>query len=386
MGAQGLLDPPDAAARAGAGLLRLVERLGFVQIDSINVVERAHHLILHARSDAYAHAALDRLAGSGAGGKKLFEHWTHDASFIPTKFFAQWRPRFERYEASPWLRQRLGPRADAVVAEVRGRIEREGPLRSKDFEAGDGEKRTGGWWNWKPHKAALEYLWRAGELYVVGRDNFHKVYDLTARAAPELHALPRVGETEHVAWACRSALERLGVATAREVAAFWHAIPATTAIPWLRAARDRGEVIELKVEGEKAPSYALTEVTARLRKLREPPHARLLCPFDPVVRDRARLKRLFDFDYRFEAFVPEAKRKHGYYVLPILRGDRFVGRLDPKFDRDRGTLVIRKVWWEAGVDAGALRAELELATARLAKFIGAERVEWPAAKRASRAR
>lgn len=383
MGAQGLLEDPRRAATPGV-LGRLVERMGFVQLDSINVVERAHHLTLASRLDGYRHEHLSRLLERD---RRLFEHWTHDASAVPVKWFAHWKPRFEWERArilnsSSWWRERMGDGYGRVVAHVRERIESEGPLRSQDFEH---ERRGGaaGWWEWKPQKAALEFLWRTGELTVVRREAFQKVYDLTERVLPAHHAAPRPAEHEHVEWACSTALERLCVATPKELAEFWDAIDIASARGWCEEAAREGRVTPVLVEsldGSKPrAAYALNDWKRRLSKLPAPPaRTRLLSPFDPVLRDRARARRLFGFDYRFEAFVPGPKRVHGYYVLPVLEGDRLVARLDPKFERREGVLNVRRVYWEPGVRVTRQRMkELERALARLASFIGAERFALP---------
>lgn len=378
--AQALTVDPRAAADA-ASLSRLIERMGFVQIDSINVVERAHHLILASRLDGYRRETLAHLLEKE---RSLFEHWTHDASVIPTKWFAHWRPRFERYRRRdsehPWWKARMGPDPPAVLAEVLGRVERDGPLMSRDFERprDDPSGVTDKWWQWKPHKCALEHLWRCGDLAVARRVNFQKVYDLTNRVLPEHCARPAPEPAEHVQWACRGALERLGVATPREIAHFWHAVDLAAARAWCEAALKRGEVEAVQVrppEGGKAwRALALADWPQRLAEAPAPPRrARILCPFDPILRDRSRALRLFDFDFRFEAFVPAPKRRFGYYAMPVLDGERLVARLDPKFDRDKGVLKVRCLWWEAGVRrSDALESRVEAALARLARFLGAE--------------
>jgi uncharacterized protein YcaQ len=384
LGAQGLLDRPDRRATASA-LYNLIERMGFVQIDTINVVERAHHLTLASRLDGYRHAMLARLLEND---RLLFEHWTHDASAIPTKWFAHWWTRFEtsrgRIEANAWWKQRMGDNARTIIDEVLRRIERDGPLLSRDFEHAreEGEPVENGWWGWKPQKAALEYLWRTGALMVARRVNFQKVYDLTSRVLPEHHRLPRAEEQERIEWACSSALERLGVATPSELAAFWRAIDIPSARRWCERACQEGRIVEVMVEAadRSQPRKAFAEVDweRRLRDRDEAPQRiRLLSPFDPVLRDRTRTQRVFNFDYRFEGFVPAAKRHFGYYVLPMLEADQLIGRVDPKFDRQRGELVIRRMWWEPGIrKTRARRRELEAALDRLASFIGAERLSF----------
>jgi uncharacterized protein YcaQ len=381
LGAQGLLDDPRRKATADA-LYEVIERMGFVQIDSINVVERAHHLTLAARFQSYQPRLLERLLERQ---RRLFEHWTHDASAIPTIWYPYWKIRFERYRRRvlehPWWMERVGPDPERVTDHVRERIAREGPLRTRDFE----DERPAGtdkaWWGWKPEKAALEYLWRTGELAIAGRASFHKVYDLAERVLPEAHAAPRPSDEEHLDWACRSALERLGIASPDELAGFWRAVSLAEVRAWCARASATGEIVAVQVEtadgSRPRASWAVPDWETRAAALPPaPPRVRLLSPFDPILRDRKRTLRLFDFDYRFEAFVPGEHRKHGYYVLPILEGERLVGRLDPKLHRERGVLEVKNLWWEPGVrESKGRRASLEAALDRLVRLVGAERWE-----------
>jgi hypothetical protein len=375
LGAQGLLEDP--ARRAGkAALGTLIDRLGFVQLDTINVLERAHHLTLHTRLDGYRQAHLEGLIDA----RRLFEAFTHDASFVPAAWYPQWKPRFRRdagrLRASAWFQHHFrGTQAEEVIRHVRERVAAEGPLKSSDFE--HPEKR-GPWWGWKPQKAALDFLWRTGEFAIAGREKFQKRYDLAERVHPEGHAAPEPPVAEHVAWACATALERLGTATPRELADFWDSLEIAQAKAWAEAEAAAGRVARVEIEGVKGAAYAVPDWEARLRKAPEAPtRTRLLCPFDPVLRDRARALRLFGFDYRFEAFVPEPRRQYGYFVLPILEGERLVGRLDPKLHRDRGVLEVKGLWWEPGVKATkARRRSLEEALERLAAFVGAEDIVW----------
>lgn len=379
LGAQGLLDDP-ARKITHATLAKLIEQMGFVQLDSINYVERAHHLTLGSRLDAYRHQHFTRLLEKD---RRLFEHWTHDASAIPTKWFAHWKPRFAHYEIKlryRWLDRRLGDKPEATLAHVRERIVREGPLRSQDFEH-DRKGKSAGWWDWKPQKSALEYLWFSGELLVTRREKFQKVYDLTERVLPDAAKLAPPLENEHIEWACRTAFERLVIATPKEIADFWNAITLAQARQWCEQAAKSGELVAVMVEsanGEKPrPGFGLNDWQARLRNLPEAPdRIRLLSPFDPVIRDRARAARLFNFDYRFEAFVPEPKRQYGYYVLPILEGEQLVGRIDPKFQRERSSLEIRNLYWEPTIKVTKARKKrLDESLSRLANLIGAAKVE-----------
>ena len=380
LGAQGLLDDPRRKATPEA-LYDLIQRLGFVQIDSINVVERAQHLILGARLQGYRPAMLTRLLERD---RRLFENWTHDAAAIPTVWYPFWKFRFERYREAvlhhPWWKERVGPDPPRVFDHVRDRIAREGALMAKDFEDARPAGTDKAWWGWKPQKAALEYLWHTGEVAIARRINFHKVYELTERVLPAAHAAPRPSDAEHLDWACRSALERLGTATPSEIAGFWHAVPLAAARAWCARAAASGEIAAVAIApADGSPpwqAYAVADWEIRAAALPPaPPRIRLLAPFDPILHDRRRTLRLFAFDYRFEAFVPEAKRQHGYYVLPILEGERLVGRLDPKLHRDRGLLEVRGLWWEPGVkETKGRRAALEAALDRLVRLVGAE--EW----------
>jgi hypothetical protein len=286
-----------------------------------------------------------------------------------------------------------------VIAAVRARVERDGPLLARDLaegaeEAGEaglagaaepaGRRAAGtSWWGWSPQKTALEYLWATGEVAIAGRRGFHKLYDLTSRVLPGPVTAPHPSSEQHVDWACRTALERLGAAAPQEIAAFWKAVPASAARAWCERAAAGGEIAPVTVEAADGSrpraGFAVADWQTRARA--EPasrPRLRLLCPFDPILHDRRRALRLFRFDFRFEAFVPAARRQHGYYVMPLLEGDRLVGRIDPKLHRDRDRLEVRAVGWEPGVRATRRRlAALEAAVARLASLVGAGSWELP---------
>jgi len=367
----------------------MVERLGYVQIDSINVIDRAHHLILAARLDDYDPAHLTHALERS---RRLFEHWTHDACAIPTAWYPHWHHRFRRFEArhrtQAWWRERFGRDAAGVLRTVLARVRREGPLRARDFLPLDAPRREqGGWWNWHPEKAALEILWRSGRLAIARRERFEKVYDLPERVHARAHALRASDAATHLDWACREALARLGVATEREIAAFFAAVTVTEVRAWAKEALRRGEIERVTVEPEGGGRPVACVAPAEWRDLTGNPRAAAtqsrakspaaseiipLAPFDPLVRDRARLLRLFGFDFRFEAFTPAAKRRYGYYCMPLLEGDRLVGRIDPKFDRENGVLEVRGPWWEPGVRPDRARLyRLESCLGRLSGRIGA---------------
>lgn len=371
------LSEPPAGPSRGDDLAALIDRIGFVQVDSINTVERAHHMILFARRQAYRPAHLRPLLERD---RRLFEHWTHDASILPVELFPFWRHRFardaERLRENwrRWFREGY----EAKFDEILNRIAAHGPVTSSDV--GEGEARgKGGWWDWHPSKTALEWLWRTGELQIARRDGFQKVYDLTERVIPEAHRRSLPTEHEVVDWACRSAFERLGFATPGEVCAYWAAISPQQARDWCKAALAAGRLCEIAVEGadgSRRHSLAAPDLLHRAAALQPPPpRLRVLSPFDPALRDRDRAERLFGFRYRIEVFVPEPQRRYGYYVFPLLEADRLVGRIDMKARREAGALQVRALWPERGFSFGKGRlARLEAELQRVARLAGCERV------------
>jgi uncharacterized protein YcaQ len=367
----GLSQPP--AAHDG-DTLKAIQGIGFVQVDSIQTVARAHHHILHSRIGAYSPAHLARLH---ADERAVFEHWTHDASVIPMDFYPHWKMRFARarqkVRTGEWWASRLGSKR--ILKRVRDRIAAEGPLSARAF---DDPGTTGEMWGWSRSKTALEVLWHTGELAIARRDGFAKVYDLAERVIPEAARGAAPSKAETVEWACTAALERLGFATPREIANFWALVPFEDVERWV--AKNTKRLVSVRVEGtdgKHAQALALAGIEA-LRDTAPPPPAmmRALSPFDPAIRDRKRLKRLFGFDYTIEIFVPEAKRKFGYYVYPLLDGDTFAGRVDAKADRPADALAVRKVWTEAGVTVDkAFKARQGAALADLARIGGVAKVK-----------
>ncbi len=351
LASQGLADNPTRRLD-DARLLDLIERMGFVQLDSIKTVERAHHHILFSRNQSYRCAQLDRLVGPEAA---LFENWTHCAAIIPARFYPFWRHRFARDRdrlAERW-RDRRREGFEDYLAQVRARIRREGPLMARDFGR-ERNKNSGGWWDWHPEKTALEYLWRTGTLAVARREGFQKVYDLAERVIPKRHRGRPPSRAAFIDWTCRSALVRLGIATPGELAAFWGALTPAEAGAWCAAQQGRAAtpvLVEPADGTEPRAAFAAPGVLERLHDLpKPPPRIRALNPFDPVIRDRARLERLFGFRYRIEVFVPAAKRQYGYYVFPLLEGDRFIGRIDMTHDsRNGGCLKVTGLWLEPKV-------------------------------------
>lgn len=369
-----------AGSRTGKGagaLAPLIAELGYVQLDSIRVVERAHHHILFARDGGHRPRHLDRLQ---AKTPALFEHWTHDASLIPLVHYPHWHHRFDQAKAriGEW-RKRFGD--DRVLKTVRGHIEMHGTARARDFAHLGG--RTGPWWGWGPAKAALEYLWRTGELAVLERDGFEKIYDLAERAIPSALRSEKPSRGESLDWACSEALDRLGAATPKMLADFWGHASIADAAKWIVTEKKRGRLIDVTLEGASGmrgfAAVARPDIEKALKIL---PAAttklRVLSPFDPVLRDRARAERIFGFDYRIEVFVRAPKRKYGYYVFPLLEGARFVGRIDMKAERDKDRLAVKALWLEPRVTLSkARRRKLEAELARQARLAGVRDIVFP---------
>jgi uncharacterized protein YcaQ len=360
------------------GLLGLIEQLGFVQIDSIATVERAHHMILSARSRTYRPKHLKRLLEHD---RSLFEHWTHDAAAIPSAYFPYWKMRFARDAEDlrtkwrTWRRDGFEEKFGEVLARVHG----QGACMAR--EVGDGETRSsGGWWDWHPSKTALEFLWRTGALSVCRRDGFQKVFDLTERVIPEAHLAPTPSPEKTIDWACAGALDRLGFATSGELAKFWATVTPAEAKSWC-AAQNGQRLIEAELEGADGQwrkTYACPSV---LEQIETPPDLpggiRVLSPFDPALRDRNRAERMFGFHYRIEIFVPAAKRTYGYYVFPVLERDRLIGRIDMKRVPEEGVLNVTAFWPEEGITMGKGRlSRLETELSRIARFAGCTEVSF----------
>ncbi len=376
LAAQGLSRPRNRKLTAG-GLLDLVTQLGYVQVDSINTVERAHHLILFARNRTYRPSQLARLLERDAS---LFENWTHDAAVIPTRFYPYWRSRFAREREALRERWRNWHSGDfeGKLGEVLDHIRETGPAMARHLNE-ETPTNGAGWWDWHPGKTALEYLWRTGDLAVARREGFQKVYDLAERVIPRCHRQETPSTGAFIDWACQGALDRLAFATPGELAAFWGGMTPAEAAAWCKRNLGRG-IVEVLVQpadgGKPRPAYAREDFAASLEGPPPPPGPiRILSPFDPLIRDRGRTERLFGFRYRIEVFVPEARRQYGYYVFPLLERDRLIGRIDMKHRRESASLEVSGLWLEVGVKfthgrRDQLAAELE----RLRRFIGAERV------------
>lgn len=373
--AQGLAAPPVGKL----DILPIVRRLGFVQLDTIRVVSRAHHHIIWSRNQHYREPMLNRLLTEERG---VFEHYTHDASILPTEFYPMWQKQFRRMReklSRPGYYKNL-PDAPARAA-IRQRIADEGPLSTDAFDSTvSGERKM---WTRPPHKIALDYMWYGGELATSHRENFRKFYDLTERVIPaEIRQREHEDEAQ-IDWLCREAIQRLGFGTPGEIQRFWEAMSGAEVKSWLGRAGAAIVPVEVQAaDGSWNAALAPADIENRLAQTAAPTsRLRILNPFDPVIRDRARLKRLFGFDYRVEMFVPAAKRQWGYYVYPLLEGDRFVGRMEVKGDRAQGDLNVLAFWPEPGVKWPAARQDkLDAELVRLARLAEVRHVSWACAR------
>lgn len=369
--AQGLAATPTGPLDLAA----TIRKLGFVQLDSIRVVARAHDHILWSRNQNYREPMLVKLLKDQ---RAVFEHFTHDASVIPIEFYPNWRRQFRRLEEKvrgwEWHR---GMHDEDGRAAIRERIRAEGPLSSHAFDTKVEGKRE--MWRRPPHKLSLDYMWYAGELSTSHRDGFTKFYDLTERVIPPAHLKCREpSEAKQVDWLCREAITRLAFGTEGDIQRFWAAADLEEVKAWVAAQKDLVPVEIESAEGDWSRALAPADIETRLAAADAPTsRLRILSPFDPVIRDRARLKRLFGFDYRIEIFVPAAKRIWGYYVYPLLEGDRMIGRLCAKADRNAGKLTVERLWTEPGVAwTPARAAKLDAELARFARLANTGEVDW----------
>ena len=361
-----------------------------LQIDSVNVLERAHLLTLWSRFGEFERAAFERLAYRR---RVVFEYLTHVACFVDTRDLPLWLATMNAMPERFRKRYRYPGRQQAFVDQVEAAIAERAPLGNSGFERPKGTK-GGGWWTWKPATHALDFLWKAGRNAVHSRRNFEKLY------APLPRVLPRAAATEPLAAEdvprerLLRSLRAMGAAAVDDLASYWTwpQMKRPELRHTLAALVHDGLVTPVTIEGQRQPWYALAAdlpALERAAKVRRPSRGTtLLCPFDSLLWHRERVRRLWGFHYRIEIYVPGHKRTHGYYVLPMMHEGQFIGRLDPKLHRERGVLEARRVgfdpWLVAGKPPpGASWGALDLDAAirgvadslhSLARFTGAKRV------------
>jgi uncharacterized protein len=348
------LSRPRAVPLAARRLVRFVEDVGGIQMDSINVLDRAHYLTVWSRFGAYDRARLDRLVYRR---RLLFEYWAHAACLVPTTALPWWRRAMLDYRIahtgwSDWLR-----RNPKTLSQVEGAIRANGPMGNADFE-GRRPPGASGWWKWRPTQHALHYLWMTGALTIHSRRHFHKRFDLLERVLPAAAGCQPVSAEEFARWHVERSLHAMGAATDADLAGYLTFPRGMTAAR--RAALDdlleRGDVTTLEVEGRPGRWLALTrDLPALARAARTPTTSRgttFLAPFDSLLWYRGRVTRLFGFDYRIEVYTPGPRRVHGYYTLPILHDGHLIGRLDAKAHRTERRLEVRHVHFEPWLAGG----------------------------------
>lgn len=367
-----------ATTAEGTGAERvtgIIDRLGYVQIDTISVVQRAHHHTLWSRYPEYEPQMLNRLL---AVDRKVFEYWGHAASYLPMSDYRYYTARMKRFRdpMQKWVKNRL-KKCGHLMEPVLKRIRTEGPLGSRDFKSNPGVSRDK-WWDWKPAKTALELLFWRGELMVTRREGFQRIYDLTERVLPECIDTTLPDDHELGRFLVRRALGAHGFAREKTVSHHIQAAGRKVVKAALSELTDSGEVVEISVNGRGgyfANRKALEDIDRKLPKS-SAASVRILSPFDNLLIQRDRIFRLFDFDYALECYKPGKKRKYGYFVLPVLWKNALVARLDAKAYRKKKVLRIRDVWLEPGFRAN--RDFLKSFSEKLfafARFNGCSRLE-----------
>jgi uncharacterized protein YcaQ len=368
---------PDGATNLGH-VKRTIDRLGLLQIDSVNVLARAHYLPLFARLGNYNSDHLDRLAWGRKSQRGLFEFWAHEASLLPLAAHPLFRWRMQRARENAGdgkgklhlFRREKADFIDAVLHEIKDR----GPLAASELS--NGGERRGPWWGWNDGKLAVEWLFFAGIVTTATRrGTFERVYDLTERVLPPaVQALPTPSAAEAQRELLRLSARALGIATEFDLRDYFRLGVADTKAR-LAELVETGDLLAVEVEGWKKPAY----LDPAARQPRRIEARALLAPFDPLIWERDRTERIFNFFYRIEIYTPLAKRKHGYYVLPFLLDDRLVARVDLKADRAASKLLVHATHLEPGHDAGEVAGPLREELRLMADWLGLESVALPRA-------
>jgi uncharacterized protein YcaQ len=349
-----------------------VERLAQFQIDSINVVTRAHFMPLYSRLGPYDVSLLDRAAYTPP--RRLFEYWGHAASLIDVTMQPLLRFRMQDGYRDVWSGvERVARSNPALVDFVRDEVAARGPISARELEVAEERDRSNWGWNWSTVKTVLEWLFYCGEVTSARRNaQFERVYDLPERVLPRaVLDQPTPTPEESVTGLLRRAARALGVASEFSLRDYFRTRPQMTRDA-IAALVETGELVPVVVEGLAAKPHYVWHEAALPRRITG---RALLSPFDSMLFERARLEQLFDFVYRIEIYVPGPKRVHGYYVYPFLLGDRFVARVDLKADRARGVLRVNSAWLEPGHHPAYVAAELAHELRSLAEWRGLSSVE-----------
>lgn len=346
----------------------VLDALGAIQIDSVNILARNHLLVPFARLGGYSVATLQRQVYIERRG---FEYWAHVASWLPMADYRFFLPRMRRYRdnAHGWWEQ-VRHQNPELYSLVLDRVRAEGPLGAAAFE--DPRGKAGTWWDWKPAKLVLEDLFRQGVLMCADRTpGFARLYDLAERVLPADLDVSDPGREEATRYLLGRGLARLGVATAKEMADYFRLVPHDGVKNALEGLVENEELVEARVEGWDKPAYVTPE-TLELPMTMPDHRPTLLAPFDNLLWERDRVERIFGFRYRVEMYVPEPKRQYGYFVMPLLAHAQLCGRADLKFDRPTATLRVLGLWLECAAPAQAQSAIEDLAV-----HLGARAIDSP---------
>ncbi|MBT8102768.1 MAG: winged helix DNA-binding domain-containing protein [Gammaproteobacteria bacterium] len=346
---------------------RAMRAVGVLQLDFVNVLVPAHFLVMWSRLGAYDRTRFERfLYESG----EFIEQWAHEASVVPASDWPLLDHRRQVYQ--PWKNSPLNGLSDRdrYLGEVLSRVRREGPLISSDLPRVEGPKRKAGDWHRSMPRWALEYHFGRGDLAVKRRlPNFQRVYDLPERVISEQHRETQVKKSQATRALLRQSARALGLATLQDLADYYRMSPRAAA-PRIQELVEQGELSAVDVEGWREPAF----LSRSARLPRSIGGASLLSPFDPIAWCRPRAERLFNFKYRIEIYVPQAKRRWGYYVLPFRLGDRLVARVDLKADRQSSTLLVQTAYPEPGIDEEATVAALAEELRALGLWLGLEKI------------
>ncbi|MER8827012.1 winged helix-turn-helix domain-containing protein [Mesorhizobium sp. M0938] len=368
LAAQGFTDPRPNGTPDRRHLTRVLARTGLLQIDSVSAVVRAHYMPLYSRLGPYPLALLDNAAVTRK--RTVFEYWAHEASFLPVETYPLMRWRMQRAERGEEMYNGLakwGRERAAYIEDIYREVVERGPIAASALE---GQKGSGGWWGWSDAKHAFEWLFWAGRITTASRRGFERLYDLPERVLPPaVLDLPVPSPEDAHRELLRISARAHGVATAGDLRDYFRLSPADIK-GRIEELVEVGDLLPVRVEGWDKPAYLHKD--ARFpRKIQA---RALLAPFDPVVFERTRTERLFDFRYRIEIYTPAEKRQYGYYVLPFLLGDRIVARVDLKADRPAGVLRIHAAYAEPAAPAETAAALVE-ELKQMQGWLGLERIE-----------
>ncbi|WP_047337468.1 winged helix-turn-helix domain-containing protein [Pseudomonas protegens] len=372
LAAQGFGGRQPPASIKASRLNQQIERLGLLQIDSVNALVRAHYLPLFSRLGSYPQQLLDQAAWSQGRQRTLFEYWGHEASLLPMSMYPLMRWRMQRARQGRGIYSQLarfGQERQATLRRVLAAVEQQGALGAGSLSTR--EERAGPWWDWSDEKHALEWLFAAGEVTVSGRRGFERLYDLPERVIPAaiLQQMP-LEEAQAQRRLLLQAAGALGVATEKDLRDYFRLDPGDSRAR-LTELCESGELLSCEVQGWKQSAYCLPEA----RVPRKVQASALLSPFDSLIWERSRTERLFDFRYRLEIYTPEHKRVYGYYVLPFLHNERIAARVDLRAERARGRLAVHAVHEEPfGLDEEGIRA-LAVQLRKMADWLGLEQIQ-----------